>query len=149
MDSGNATELGPHIDPIRINQSIYRGKSLLISSPLLALPKIERTISRQLDGSSGNTTRRIRVTQLLVYELAGTPITTRHTQRTAATNRSPRARIVPSCFFLFFFIFLVFTTWVLPCIYARTADRLNILVLFNTTTYTKPSTNPNRQVHDS
>ena len=28
MDSGNATELGPHIDPIRMNQSLYRGKSL-------------------------------------------------------------------------------------------------------------------------
>lgn len=30
MDSGNATELGPHIDPIRMNQSLYRGKSLPI-----------------------------------------------------------------------------------------------------------------------
>ena len=30
MDSGNATELGPPIDPIRMNQSFYRGKSLPI-----------------------------------------------------------------------------------------------------------------------
>jgi hypothetical protein len=30
MDSGNATELGPHIEPIRMNQSFYRGKSLPI-----------------------------------------------------------------------------------------------------------------------
>lgn len=30
MDSGNATELGPHIDPIRMNQSFYRGKFLPI-----------------------------------------------------------------------------------------------------------------------
>jgi hypothetical protein len=77
---------------------------------VLALPKIERTISRQLDGSSGNTTRRIRVTQLLVYELAGTSITTRHTQRTAATNRSPRACIMPSCFSLLLIVYLVLTT---------------------------------------
>ena len=26
MDSGNARELGPHIDLIRMNQSFYRGK---------------------------------------------------------------------------------------------------------------------------
>jgi hypothetical protein len=82
-----------------------RGGSVVSAGRVLALSKIKRTISRQLDGSSGNTTRRIRVTQLLVYELAGTSITTRHTQWITATNRLPRARIVPSCFSLLLFVF--------------------------------------------
>jgi hypothetical protein len=51
----------------------------------------------------------------------------KHTRR---LYLSPSVRVARSKLFLFIsLIFSVLTTWVPPCIYARTADRLNILVL--------------------